>query len=71
MWNLFNHILDGSKLVGAIIISPIYKLLNRQKIYLIGERKNQCQDNGYHLFKYVRENHSNDKFYYCITLILL
>ena len=67
MWNLFNHILDGSKLVGAIIISPIYKLLNRQKIYLIGERKNQCQDNGYHLFKYVRENHSNDKFYYCIT----
>lgn len=67
MWNLFNHILDGSKLVLAIIISPIYKFLNSKKIYLIGERKDQCQDNGYHLFKYIRENHSNEKVYYCIT----
>lgn len=67
MSNLVNHILEGSKLLVAIIISPIYKLLNKKKIYLIGERKDQCQDNGYHLFKHVRKNYPNDKFYYCIT----
>ncbi|EJT5929240.1 TPA: CDP-glycerol glycerophosphotransferase family protein [Clostridium perfringens] len=67
MLNLVNHIFDGSKLLGAIIISPIYKFFKKEEIYLIGERKDQCQDNGYHLFKYVREKHSNDKIYYCIT----
>lgn len=67
MKNLINHSIDLMKLLAAIIIASIYKIFNRDKIYLIGERKDQCQDNGYHLFKYVRENHKNDKFYYCIT----
>ena len=67
MKNLINHSIDLMKLLGAIIITSIYKIFNRDKIYLIGERKDQCQDNGYHLFKYVRENHKADRFYYCIT----
>lgn len=61
------HLVDGIKLTVALIISPVYKFFNKKEIYLIGERKDQCQDNGYHLFKYVRENHKDDKFYYCIT----
>ena len=67
MKNLINHSIDLMKLLAAIIIASIYKIFNRDKIYLIGERKDQCQDNGYHLFKYVRENHNEDRFYYCIT----
>ena len=67
MRNLINHIIELSKLLGALIISPIFKIYDKNKIYLIGERKDQCQDNGYHLFKYVRKNHKNDRFYYCIT----
>ena len=67
MKNLINHSIDLMKLLAAIIIASIYKIFNRDKIYLIGERKDQCQDNGYHLFKYVRENHKADRFYYCIT----
>lgn len=57
---------DTLKLVMAMVIAQIYKIFNKEKIYLIGERKDQCQDNGYHLFKYVRKNHDEDNFYYCI-----
>lgn len=67
MTRLINHMIDGTKLISAILISYIYRILKKDNIYLIGERKDQCQDNGYHFFKYVRENHKNDKFYYCIT----
>ena len=67
MSKIINHIVDGIKLVLAILISYIYKIFKKDKIYLIGERKDQCQDNGYHFFKYVREKHKEDKFYYCIT----
>ena len=49
MKNLINHSIDLMKLLAAIIIASIYKIFNRDKIYLIGERKDQCQDNGYHL----------------------
>lgn len=67
MKNFLDHTIDGVKLLIAIGISPIYRFFNRNKIYIIGERKDQCQDNGYHLFKYIRENHNEDRFYYCIT----
>ena len=67
MNKILAHGINGVKLLWAIIIAPVYKIFNKDNVYLIGERKDQCQDNGYHLFKYVRENHKNDKFYYCIT----
>lgn len=62
-----NNLKDSFKLGMAFIIGAIYKVFYKDNIYLIGERKDQCQDNGYHLFKYVRENHKEDKFYYVIT----
>lgn len=67
MKRIILHMEESIKLLTAMIIAPIYIVFNKQDIYLIGERKDQCQDNGYHLFKYIRENHKNDKFYYCIT----
>lgn len=36
-------------------------------IWLISERGNEARDNGYHLFKYIRENHPEIKIYYVIT----
>ncbi|MGG7078773.1 CDP-glycerol glycerophosphotransferase family protein [Clostridium sardiniense] len=67
MRRIINHCMEGMKFFTAILILPIYKIFNREKIYLIGERKDQCQDNGYHLFKYIRENHNEKKIFYCIT----
>lgn len=52
----------GLVLMIAFIVKPFVK----GTIYLIGERKDQCQDNGYHLFKYIRQNHRNENFYYII-----
>jgi CDP-glycerol glycerophosphotransferase len=70
-WNivkrLFIHGQDGIKLLVAMLMSWIYRLFNKDNIYLIGERKDQCQDNGYHFFKYIRENYSSERVYYCIT----
>lgn len=67
MNRIIQHIGESIKLLAAIGMAPIYKLFQKKDIYLVGERKDQCQDNGYHLFKYVREEHKEDRFYYCIT----
>lgn len=67
MKRIIFYSIDVIKILLALFIAPIYKIFIRKNMYLIGERKDQCQDNGYHLFKYVREKHKNDKFYYCIT----
>ena len=61
------HIKDIFKMSITLITLPFYKLLIKDNIFLIGERKDQCQDNGFHLFKYIRENKPEDKVYYCIT----
>lgn len=59
---------DIIKLSIAKFISPILKLIfkNKREIWLIGERKSEAKDNGYHLFKYIRVNHPKDKVYYVI-----
>ncbi|MEU9136874.1 glycosyltransferase [Streptomyces sp. NPDC048404] len=43
-----------------------YPLLNSKEIWLIGERSDTAQDNSYHFFKWVRENHKRRKAYYVI-----
>lgn len=67
MNNLINHGIDGTKFALGLIIASVYKIFKKKDIYIVGERKDQCQDNGYYLFKYIRENHEDDKVYYCIT----
>lgn len=58
---------DAIKLLIAYFIGMILKISeNNREILLIGERKGEAKDNGYHLFKYIRENHPNDKIYYVI-----
>lgn len=64
----FRYIKDLIKLCIAKCISPILKTFNKKfrDIWIIGERKSEAKDNGYHLFKYIRENHPDDEVYYVI-----
>ena len=61
-----SYLIDTIYLCIVILIASIMKPFLKEDIYLIGERKNQCQDNGYHLFKYVRTKHPEEKFFYVI-----
>ena len=67
MKRVLKHIYESIKLLIGIMVANIM-LLNKKnrQIYLIGERRNEAKDNGYHLFKYVREIHPKDRFYYII-----
>lgn len=62
-----NYILDLFKLIIAKLVSPILKInKSNRDIWIVGERKSEAKDNGYHLFKYIRENHPEKKAYYVI-----
>lgn len=64
---LIKKIKDICKFSVALLVSKLIKL-NPQKrnIWVITERKSECKDNGYYLFKYLREKHSNVEVYYAI-----
>lgn len=67
MGKILRYISETFKLLVAEIVAYIMLISKKNReIYLIGERKNEAKDNGYHLFKYVRENHPEDRFYYVI-----
>ncbi|PCG85094.1 hypothetical protein CIB93_15630 [Streptomyces sp. WZ.A104] len=44
-----------------------YPRLHRKDIWIIGERADTAQDNAYHLFRWIRENHPRRKVYYAIN----
>ena len=49
------------------IISIFYKNNEKYKdIWLISERGTEAKDNGYWMFKYIRENHPEINVYYLI-----
>ena len=66
--NKISYILDVFKLIVAKCVSPILKMIDKDNgdIWIVGERKSEAKDNGYHLFKYIRENHPEKKVYYVI-----
>lgn len=45
----------------------IYNKFRKRKIFLICELPDSARDNGYHLFKYIRQEHPEEKFYYAIN----
>lgn len=63
------HITDLLSLFILLLAYPIGKIIKLvyNDVWLISERPNDARDNGYHLFKYLRENHSNRKVYYAIN----
>ncbi|MEU2547890.1 glycosyltransferase [Streptomyces roseolus] len=44
-----------------------YPALHGRGIWVIGEREDTAQDNSYHLFKWIRQNHPRRKVYYSIN----
>lgn len=57
---------DGVKFISAFLVALFYKQLRSKDIWIITERREECKDNGYYLFKYIRENHPNISVYYAI-----
>ncbi|SDM78198.1 CDP-glycerol glycerophosphotransferase family protein [Bacillus sp. OK048] len=61
------HFIDLNKIIIAILISRVLKLSKMNKdIWLISERRDEAEDNAFHLYKYIRENHPTQKAYYVI-----
>lgn len=58
-------IVDAVKFVFAYSFSFFLKLIKKD-IWLITERRFECKDNGYYLYKYIRENHPDINAYYVI-----
>lgn len=53
------------KLILATPFALVIKQFNKN-LWLISERPNDARDNGYYLFKYIRENYPDKKVYYAI-----
>lgn len=67
MMNLAYKTKEVLKFSAAFIASKclLFDSENRN-IWIITERRNECKDNGYYLFKYLREFHPEMKVYYVI-----
>lgn len=59
--NYFRRICEG------YFISLVIKNFKKTDVYLISERENEAEDNGYHLFKYIRLNYPDVEVYYLIN----
>ena len=55
-------------LIFAFPVSLFVRIKNKKNpIWLICELRENARDNGYHFFKYVRENHPEVNCYYAIN----
>ena len=54
-------------LLGLLYVPALFFRLFNRNIWLCSERKDEARDNGYWMYKYIRENYSKQKCYYVIT----
>lgn len=59
-------ILVLKNMVLGILAYMISKIRKSKEIWLIAERYNEARDNGYHLFRYIKENKQTNKVFYII-----
>ena len=52
--------------IASIIVRILYRKLLKKNIWLIKEKSAEARDNGYHLYKYLCENHPEINSYYVI-----
>ena len=53
---LKKHLVDLTKIIIGYTVANAMKIKKENKdIWLISERRNEAEDNGYHLYKYIRE----------------
>lgn len=53
--------------LSVFLVNTIFRYLYKREIWIIREKRTEARDNGYHFFKYVRENHKEINIYYAIT----
>ena len=59
--------IDIIKIIFCEIIGFLMKFNKKYSdIWLIGERGSEAKDTGYHLYKYIRENHPEKRIFYII-----
>ena len=54
-------------LISWIILNVFRYSLIKKNIWLIREKRDEARDNGYHFYKYLRENHPEINAYFVIT----
>lgn len=65
--NVKKHMVDLTKIILGYTIASLMRVKKENRdIWLISERRDEAEDNGYHLYKYIRENHPQKKAYYII-----
>ena len=65
--NIREKIIDISKIaIGSAVAFFMKFNKNNDDVWLISERRDEAEDNGYHLYKYIRENYPQKKAYYII-----
>lgn len=54
-------------LLAWCVLHTVRRKLLKQDIWLIREKRDEARDNGYHFYKYIRENHPEINAFYVIT----
>lgn len=54
------------RLFAALIYVRVHKKLYQEKIWLITEKRDEARDNGYWLFRYVKEKHTDVTAYFVL-----
>ncbi len=53
--------------ISYLLLIPLRKSLYAKTIWLVSEKASEARDNGYHFYRYVRDNHPEINIYYAIT----
>ena len=53
-------------IIAFVLLKTIDRQLLKKDLWLIQEKRTEARDNGYHLFKYIRDNHTDIQVYYAI-----
>lgn len=65
---IFSFVMIFLKLMCAWFVLHIsQRKLLKQNIWLIREKRDEARDNGFHFFKYLKENHKDINCFYAIT----
>jgi len=48
------------------ILAKLYKIFNKKNIWIVGERRDTAQENGFYFYRYIKQNYSQEVSYYII-----
>ena len=65
--HLIKKLLDKFEIKLFSILAHLLNLINRNSIWLVGEREDTAQENGLYFYKYLNRNKKNELAYYIIN----